>query len=399
MSELRLYPRAEVERDPEHCAWAVRDADGRVARAGASLAEAPRGLPCRLVIEARRVALARLALPDLPARKLQPLLGNAVEGLSLEEAEQLHVVLAGRAEDGEARCVMLGAAWLDRVLAGLAARGLYPESAVSEAYLLPWRPGEWSVVVDADQVLARFDASYACVLDAGAPPAGLRLALAQGVRPRRLRVYQGSALHAADLAAWRAALGIDIEDGGKWDWRAAPWQDVGNLLAGRFAARRAGLDWRGARRPLLWGGAVVLALHLGGMLLDWSLLRAEQARLDGEMHSLARRVLPPRANLVEPAWQVAEQLRALRANQGQAGDAGMLGLLNRLGRVWPELSGPAPKTITYADNALEIALERLDPTWFERLRAQGAAAGLTLSRAGDDLLRVQAAAQGGTHGR
>lgn len=399
MSELRLYPRGEAERDLEHCPWALLDADGRVARAGTTLAEAPRGMPCRLVIEARRVNVARVALPDLPARKLQALLANAVEGQSLEEAEQLHVVLAGRDAGGEARCALLNAAWLDRVLAALAARDLYPEAAVSEAFLIPWREGEWSVVVDEDQTLVRFDASHACVLDAGEPPAGLQLALAQPGRPRRVRVFRGNALHGADLDAWRAALGIDIEDGGKWDWRAAPWQEIGNLLVGRFAARRAGFDWRAARRPLLWGASAVLALHLGGMLVDASLLRAEQARLDQDMSALARRVLPPRANVVEPAWQVAEQLRALRAGQGQAAEAGMLGLLDRLGRIWPELGGPAWKALNYAEDGLEITLERLDPAWFERLRAQADNVGLTLSRVGDNALRVQGMAQGGAHGR
>jgi hypothetical protein len=101
VSELRLYLQRDGLHDGLACPWVLLDREGRIERSGSSLEDAPRAGICRAVIEADRVALVETELPDLPERKLTPLLANAVEAATLDEPEQLHVVITGRSQSGK----------------------------------------------------------------------------------------------------------------------------------------------------------------------------------------------------------------------------------------------------------------------------------------------------------
>jgi type II secretion system protein L len=396
-----LYLQRDGLHDGQSCPWALIGRDGRVARSGATLADAPRADVRRLVVEADRVVTFAADLPALPARRLAPLLANAVEAASLDEAEDLHVVLAGRDARGKALCATLSAPWLERLLARLAERDIYPDAAVSEGMLVPWEAHTWSLVLNEGSTLIRLDEARALSVDASDPPVGLTLALAREGAPRRLRVYKGNRLRMPDLAAWRAQLGMDIVEAGDWDWRAAPWTDTGNLLTGRFAARRAGMDLRGALKPLLWGALALAGIQGVGLGVDTYLLHREQGTLRDAQQRLARRVLPAQAAVVDPAWQVAEAHARMQARASGDPD-GMLALMARLGAVWPNEPGPRTRRVSYADGTLEVQLASRQDAWLARLTGAAATAGLDIKVAGqgqDVSLRLSPAPKGGQHGR
>lgn len=406
MSELRLYLQRDGLHDGLACPWVLLDREGRIERSGTSLGDVPRASICRAVIEADRVALVETDLPDLPERKLTPLLANAVESASLDEPEQLHVVMTGRGPGGKACCAVVSAPWLERLLHKLAEHEIYPDAAVPEGLLLPTQPGGWSVLANEGSTVLRLDAPRALLLDAGDPPVGLQLALAREATPRLIRVYQGSCLRMPDLEAWSAALGAQVESAGKWDWRRAAWLDNANLLAGRLAARRAGMDWKSLYRPLLWGGLALGLIQTVGLSLDGWLLQREHQALQAEQRKLAQRVMPAQATIIEPAWQVAEVLARLQATQGQG--AGMLPLLTKLASIWPSapssaVSTPSLQAVTYTDATLEIVLAGKPTAWLGELQAGAAGAGLDIRRgeaSGDaTLIKVRAATEGERRGQ
>ncbi len=403
MSELRLYLQRDGLHDGLACPWVLLDRDGHIQRSGLSLEDAPRAGVCRAVIEADRVGLVETDLPDLPERKLTPLLANAVEAATLEEAEQLHVVLTGRSPQGKACCATVSAPWLERMLHRLAEREIYPDAAIPEGLLLPSTPGAWSVLANQGCSVLRLDAARSLTLDASDPPVGLSLALAREATPQRIDVYQGTCLRIPNLDAWRSALNIEVDPAGKWDWRAGAWPDSPNLLTGRLAARRAGMDMKSAIRPLLWGGLALALIQVVGLGTDGFLLQRENRNLLAEQRKLAQRVLPAQANVVEPAWQVTELLTRLRSSQGQAGDAGMLPLLAKLGGIWPAASAPRLQAITYADGSLEVKLVGQPTAWVAQLQSDAAMAGLEVSTgeasAVATLLKVRGLAPGDTHAR
>jgi general secretion pathway protein L len=401
VNELRLYLQRDGLHDGLTCPWALLDGEGHVVRTGASIAEVPRAPICRVVIEADRVATVAVDLPALPPRRLAPLLANAVETATLEEAENLHVSLLGRSAEGKALCAVVSAPWLERMLGKLAEHGLYPDEAIVESLLLPHQLHAWTLVANEGSSLLCLDDARAYSIDGSDPPAGLRLALAREGRPARLHVYQGTRVRMPDLDAWRTQLGIDIEACGVWDWRTSPWRSGVNLLTGRFAARRAGLDFRGLLRPLGWGMAALAAIQILGLGLDTYLLKREQSMLQDEQRQLAKRVLPAGAKVIDPAWQVTEAYARLSGG-GQGAQAGMLDALARLGSVWPALPGPKLRNLNYSGDTLEIAMSGQSEAWLAQLKAGAERIGLNLQVAEQGSgfsLRVNAARIGGEHGR
>lgn len=401
MTELRLYLQRDGLHDGQACPWALLDREGRLLRSGASLAEAPRADVCRLVVEADRVVTFAVDLPDLPERRLAPLLANAVEPASLDEAEQLHVVRLGRDGAGKTLCAAVSAPWLERFLTRLAERDVYPQGAVAEGLLVPWEPDSWSVVANEGHALVRLDARRVLAVDASDPPVGLMLALGRETRPNSIRLYRGNRLRAPDVAAWSAALGVEVVAAGDWDWRKAAWPATGNLLTGRLATRRAGPDWRGALKPLAWGALALAIIQALGLVAETLILRHEQQQLYETQRQLARRVLPAQAAVVDPVWQVSEA-HARLVDRERGDEAGMRAMMARLGEAWSTLPGAKLRHVEYSEGALEVGLAGRPEAWLAQFEAGAARHGLSVKTRGqgnDVVLRVTATAMGGQHGR
>ena len=129
MSELRIYLRRDSFLDGMDCAWALLDDAGRLQGSGTRLEEPPKAALCRLVLAGDLVLSLDASLPDLPERRLAPLLAAAAEAVTLVDADDLHAVLMDRRGDGESTLAVIEDAWLVRVLSRLAAVGLRPEGA------------------------------------------------------------------------------------------------------------------------------------------------------------------------------------------------------------------------------------------------------------------------------
>ena len=401
MNELRLYLRPDSLREGRDCAWTQRDARGHVVAGGTTLADAPRSGRCHLVLAAELVNVFSAPLPDLPPRRLAPLLPAAAEPHSLSDAEQLHVAWLGRGPDGRSWLATLDRAWLAQTLELLRARGLEAIAALPESLLLPLEDNGWSVLWNQDGAVARLDPVQGLALDREQPPAGLRLALAGG-RPRRVRVFQGNALHAADVAAWGAALGVEVQGAGTWDWREAAWRESANLLQGRFQPHHDRPDWPRHGRRLAWGLGLLAGIQMLGVGLDWAMLAREQTAIDAELQRLATRALPAGATVVDPAWQVGERLRTLQTARG--GGDGFSGLIDRVGQVWPA-AAPPPRAVEYRDGSLTLTLEAAPGAWQTSFTAALAGAGLALQESRDGngqsqfTIRPRGATPGDAHER
>jgi type II secretion system protein L len=403
VSELRLYLRRGSLEEGTDCSWAFLDDGGRLQSSGTRLEDLPRAQRCRLVLAGDLVLTVKASLPDLPDRRLAPLLPAAAEAATLVEAETIHAVVMERSKAGEATLAVLEEAWLKRILSKLAGLGLHPDSALPEYLLLPWMEGCWSVGWCGSDSLARFGKGDGMSLDDGEPPVGLSLALAQRSRPDAIKVYQGGKLGAPDWPRWRAALDIPVEDGGSWDWRSASWPDVPGVLQGRHAPGRNRLDWRRLVRPVAWGAISLAGIHLVGMTLDWAMLARESAAIREDMHMLAERALPAHAAVVDPPWQVKERLQALSVATGNPAPNALVGLLGKLSQVWPAGSNTRVQTLTYEGGTLTVSLARPDAAWLESLKTAAAAGGLAIgaqeNKDADVLLTVKPTGKGDGHGQ
>jgi general secretion pathway protein L len=405
MSELRLYLHRDSLLEGADCSWAFLDDNHRLDGSGTRLEDLPRAQRCHLVLAGDLVLTVKVSLPDLPERRLAPLLPAAAEAATLLEAETIHAVVMERSKDGEVILAVLEEAWLSRVMSRLAGLGLHPDGALPEYLLLPWTESCWSIGWRGGDTLARFGKGEGMSLDDGEPPVGLSLALAHRPRPEAIKIYQANNVGAPDLARWRAALDIPVEQAGPWDWHSASWPDLPGVLQGRHSPGFNRLDWTRLVRPLAWGAIALAGIQLVGMTLDWAMLRRESAVIRQDMRMLAERALPAHAAVVDPPWQVTEKLQTLHAATGNPAPNAFVGLLGRLGQTWPAGSNTRVQTLTYEGGALTVSLAEADATWLDGLKTAAAARGLAISAQDNKdtgkgvLLTVRPIGKEGVHGQ
>ncbi|HNQ04430.1 MAG TPA: type II secretion system protein GspL [Thiobacillaceae bacterium] len=379
MSELRLLCRRDSLQEGNDCAWAMLDDAGLLKASGQRLEGLPGARRCRLVLAADLVLTVRVQLPELPERRLVPLLPAAAEAATLLEADAIHAVILAREPNGEAILAVVEDAWLSRIMARLAALGLQPDDALPDYLLLPWSEGQWSIGRLGGNNLARFDRAQGCVLDDGDPPVMLSLSRAHGARPQEARVYEDDGLGAPDWQRWRDALQLPLIPAGRWDWRTVPWPSLPGLLQGKYSPGFNRLDWKRLLSPTVIGVTALLIIQMLGMLVDWVMLSNENIRIHAEMAALAGRALPAHATVVDPAWQVGERLQNLRAAAGTPPPDAFLSLLERLGQAWPVGTGARLEALRYEAGTLTVSLNEIDPEWLDRLRTAAQARNLSVS--------------------
>ncbi len=379
MSELRLYLRRDTFLEGTDCAWALLDDQGQLQSSGNQLVDLPRSRRCHLVLASELVLTLKTPLPDLPERRLAPLLPAAAEAATLVEADAIHAVVMDRAKDGEATLAVVEEAWLTRILAKLAGLGLHPESALPEYLLLPWTEGSWTVCWRSNNSVARFGKCEGMSLDDGEPPVGLILALTQRGRPEAVKVYLGENAGSPDWGRWRAALETTVETAGPWDWRTTPWPELPNLLQGKHSPGLKRMDWTRLARPVAWGAISLAAIQLVGLTLDWAMLAREDTDIKQEMHVLAERALPANSAIVDPPWQVTERLQTMQTASGNPSPTALVGLLDRLSQAWPKLGNIQVQTLSYEGGALSASIAVADTAWLDQLKTAAAAQGLTVS--------------------
>ncbi len=403
MSELRLYLRRDTFSEGTDCAWALLDDRGHLQSSGNQLVDVPRARHCRLVLASDLVLTLKVPLPDLPERRLTPLLRAAAEGATLVEADTIHAVFMERAADGEAILAVVEDAWLSRVLARLAGLGLHPESALPEYLLLPWTEGSWSVCWRSNNLLARFGRCEGMSLDEGEPPVGLILALAQRGRPDAVKIHLLENAGSPDWERWRAALATTVESAGAWEWRTAQWPELPSLLQGIHSPGLKRLDWTRLARPVAWGVAALAVIQLVGLNLDWMMLERENANIKQEKKVLAEKALPANSAIVDPTWQVTERLRIMQTADGNPSPDALVGLLGRLSQAWPRLGNVQVRVMNYEAGGLTASIDEADTLWLDQLKIAAAAQGLIVNSEADKendkgiLLRIKSAGKGASH--
>ena len=405
MSELRLYLRRDSFLEGTDCAWALLDDKGHLQGSGNQLVDLPRSRRCHLVLASDLVLILKAPLPDLPERRLAPLLPAAAEAATLVEADTIHAVVMDRTKDGIATLAVVEDAWLSRILSKLAGLGLHPESALPEYLLLPWTEGSWSVCWRSNNLLARFGKCEGMSLDDGEPPVGLILALAQRGRPEAVNVYLDENAGSPDWGRWRTALVATVEAAGPWEWRTAPWAELPSLLQGTHSPGLKRMDWTRLARPVAWGAVSLAAIQLVGLNLDWAMLARENTNIQQEQHVLAEKTLPANSAIVDPPWQVAKRLHTMQTATGNPSPNSLVGLLGRLSQAWPQLGNVHVRTLSYEAGALSASIAEADTTWLDQLKTAAAAQGLIVSSHDDKEngkgihLSIKSAEKEGRHGQ
>jgi type II secretion system protein L len=377
---VRLHRDASVP--ASRCEWILRDSRGAELRRGQdTLSALPKAGETVAVITHDLVVTRALSLPPGRRARTPIALANAMEPFLLSEPASNHVVMLGEARDGASVLAAIARAWLDPCLSALAHAGHAPALLIVETSLLKPEAGTWIAVCLPEGGFLRLDDEQTFAVDAtsdGGIPEGVKWqmhAAAAAKRPfNRLRIYHHGKL---DYDAWQSALGVPIEDAGRWDWAQATSAEAGfsprtarNILA---AVRREQFDARSAlrvwRTPAL-GAALILGVHVGASVIHWSNGARERSALQAEIRTLFRKAAPPSAPLVDALVQTRRALGSAQRISGQYARDDFVTLLGRVANESAGLPANAMRTIQYRSGTLSTELRGVPVARIERMAEQ-----------------------------
>lgn len=343
------------------------------------------------------VRLLEVAVTAAERKHLRASLPYMLEDDVAEELEALHVAHHARAALAftamlcRHRCM---AAWE----AALAALPPVP-AWVPEPLLLPWREGEWCLLIEADRAVLRHgEGAGTAVERALLPP--LLAALLDATEPPETLVVYGAA-QSADLALlppslaercqWRRggfATALALDPGG-----ARP-----NLRQGAYAPQLPVARWWSQWRRVAALAAVAVALALLATAADYRRLQAANLDLRGAIQARYREAYP-RGAVVDAETQLRRQLEALK---GSAQSSGFVALLAQVGAVVAGQRDTSIESLNYSQRGGEMRLNIRAPDFgvVEDVRAgladAGLAATLESSTSDADAVRARLRVGGGS---
>lgn len=246
---------------------------------------------------------------------------------------------------------------------------------VPEPLLLPWRAGEWCLVLEGDRAILRSGAAEGFAVERELLPILLGGLPVADDTPTAVVIYGSD--QATDTALVPEALRTRVQwrDGDFYSALLLADEEVPlNLLQGAFAPRlplgRWWRHWRAA--AALFVGAFIL--QLGAAYAEYRNLNAENLALRGAVEESYRKA-NPRGVINDAEKQLSRQLNALR---GTGDGSGFTSLMQRVGGAVASMPGTSIASINYSDKgeSMRMNIEAQDFEGVERLRQKLSDAGL-----------------------
>lgn len=333
------------------------------------------------------VRLLRLSLSSEEKKHIARSLPFMLEERVTEDIEQLHFasVALDKLDLGVAVCSTERMQSWQSELAEFPGIRLW----LPEPLLLPWRNGEWCIVLEGDEAIVRFDQCGGFTVERGLLPAMLAALTVDQPEPGSVIFY------GRDQTADTELLPEHLQ--GKIQWRRgnlyaalllgeAP-QPALNLLQGDFAVRLPLARWWREWRAVAAVFALAFCLQLVATYTDYLKLERENLALRGAVESSYRKA-NPRGNAPEPEKQLERQLAAMR---GSGQNSGFVHLMEQVGGVVAGNTGTSIDAINYnfSDRGGEMRMNIVaaDFEAVERVRAG-------INKAGLEAIMESSSAQG-----
>lgn len=338
----------------------------------------------QLVIPAAQVLITRVNLPRSARRQTGALLGYAVEETLVGEPDNEQVSWLGTCGEMDVLAVIAKASlkpWLE----ALAAAGVSEPEIHVETLLIPWTPGQWSLVWDGHEGILRsgkFEGMATDRADPPSPPLALRLLLdeakTRGELPQSIALYTSAEGVMPDMEAWQRNLGIPLHAAGAWRW-----QDASPRAGVRLARQQH--PWRlsaltlARLKPAAWALAAVFTLHGSALFIDRMLLSVEQGHLRKNMAARFRSTFPEALAVVDPSLQMRRKLAEANHEVGQSDPADFLPMVEQIAIAIKEVPGPTVRRIAYQSGRVTLELTTTNQVNLKRILSRLVAAGLSAS--------------------
>ncbi|PLW81934.1 type II secretion system protein GspL [Kineobactrum sediminis] len=319
------------------------------------------------------VRLLQLQVTPEEKQHISKALPFLLEEQVAEDIEQLHFAACPLGKDnfGVALCRhQLMAAW-ETQLSGLPPLPRW----LPEPLLLPWRAGEWCIVLESRQAIVRTGECQGYTIEHALLPTLLAASVRDPEAPQSLVIYGSD--QTADLAL------VPDELKGRVQWRRgnlcsalmlARDDHPLNLRQGEYAARLPLSRWWREWRLVAGVFALAIGMQLASTWAEYRTLAQENLALRTAVEARYREAVPDGA-LVDAERQLQRQVDVL---SGSASGGGFVPLLEKAGAIIVERPGTAIVSINYTQRGDEMRLNILaeDFASVEQLRSGLAAAGL-----------------------
>lgn len=361
-------------RPDQEPSWVLTDAQGRIQGSvyrgdWGQCAAAVGGRQLVVLVPAADVLMTRVSVPTRNRARLLQAVPFALEDQLAEDVATLHFALGPELEDGNIAVAVVArermASWIET----LQSVGMRPDLLVPEVLTLPWEEGNWSLLVEGDDALIRYD----LVQGGYAETAFLSLMLDVALKeagdqpPRYLQVAKvgrsalENNLDGVETVYRDAATALEVMATGLAE---IPPVD---LLQGAYSrSEQLGRLWRPWRAAAILAAAWVV-LEAGVAGYDIWRLKGEINAQEQQITQLFRSALPDAQRIVDPRAQMEQKLRELRGG-GQSG--GALALLAGVSEVLQGESSVRLNAASYRGGRLDLDLELNDIQALDRIKQQ-----------------------------
>lgn len=350
-----------------------RHGDGRIRRGALSeLAAETVGARQILIAPGETLLLNPVAMPGRKRAAWTKAVPYALEDQLIEDIEALHFALGNAPESERLPVAVIGHATLRAWLEACGQHGLTPAAVVPEPLLLPWREGEWSLLLEGRRAVLRTGpwAGFTTERDTLDLVMDRTLVEAGEAKPACLRIWGWDAAGFSDSALAGCERQIETEPTEPLALFASGYRPGAslNLLQGPFGRQT---QWSRWLKP--WRAAAALA---GACLLvqgftaayEHRRLQQETLALSAEMERVFKESVPDATRIVNPKAQLEAHLRELRPSGG--GEGVFLELLNRGAQPLMATTDVILRGFNYRDGQLDLALQGGDPAALDQLRQQ-----------------------------
>jgi len=250
------------------------------------------------------------------------------------------------------------------------------QSWLPEPLLLPWRAGEWCLVLEGPLAIVRYGQCGGFSVERDLATPMLQGVVTEAGEPDAVVLY------GSDQEADTALLPENLRD--RVQWRrgnlcaALMLSDAGkvnlNLLQGVYAPRLPLARWWREWRVVAAAFGAAFVLQMAATYADYHALSERNLALRGAVETSYRKAFPTGA-VVDAEKQLRRQLDAL-GGSGQGG--GFVSLMARVGGAVAGLPGTSISTINFSDKNSEMRLNIVaaDFEAVENLRSRINEAGL-----------------------
>jgi general secretion pathway protein L len=324
----------------------------------------PRAATVVVALADADVSWHRITLPRAPAARLRAALGGVLEEALLDEPGEVHLAVAPRAAAGQpAWIAAVHRPWLAGHLGALERAKVFVDRVVPLSW--PDEPpcghfdaeAEGSAAGAADLTLTWTHPDGVATLRL---QGGLARALLPDPMPDGVR-WSASPAAAAAAEQWLGGAPLPVMTPPMRALQATRthWNLLQFDLKPRHRGARALRDlsrlvMAPAWRPVRWGLAALMALHVVGLNLAAWQQRAEIEQRHAAMTSLLRTTYPQVRAVLDAPVQMQRETDALRAAAGRAGESDLEPLLGAAALAWPA-ERPAVDSLRYEPGRLTLA--------------------------------------------